>query len=61
MSITQLKEWRHTRCDDEPMSQRCTDRLHDGQCPGQDDRCCSSKFDPAKHNAALPIFFAAQH
>jgi hypothetical protein len=61
-TVIDFKSHRHLRCDDVPMSERCTDRLREGQCPGaQAGICCSSKLDKTKHNVELPKFFAAQH
>lgn len=62
MHIIELKSRRQLCCHDEPMSERCTDRLHNNQCPGaKKGVCSSSKLDRAKHNDQLPKFFAAQH
>jgi len=50
------------RCNDEPTSAHCTERLYKDECPGLSDGYCrSSKLDTAKHNRELPTFFAAQH
>jgi hypothetical protein len=61
MNIIFLKEHRARRCDDEPGSLRCTDRLVACVCPGKALDCVSSKFDPKKDNKDLPKFYMAQH
>lgn len=63
--IIPIGRFKGLRCTDVPESERCTERLYGGQCPGSSPAkgvvCVSTKFDPKTHNLALPKFFAAQH
>lgn len=63
--VIPIRSFQMLRCTDVPQSERCTERLHQGECPGNSPAkgviCVSTKFDPQTHNLELPKFFAAQH
>ncbi len=63
--IIPIRSFKGLRCTDVPQSERCTERLHESECPGNTPAkgivCVSTKFDSKKHNPELPKFFAAQH
>jgi hypothetical protein len=61
MKVMYFKDHHSDRCDDEPESLRCTDRLVACTCPSKTHECVSSKFDQGKHNKDLPKFYVAQH
>ena len=65
VQVISIRSLQILRCSDVPQSERCTTRLHEGQCPGNTPAkgliCVSTKFDPKTHNLELPKFFIAQH
>jgi hypothetical protein len=49
-------------CPEVPQSMACTNRLHEGKCPGATSgKCCSTELNEEVHNVNLPKFFDAQH
>lgn len=59
--VIYMKDFTLLRCDEEPASAACTERLRQGTCPSTARECVSTKFDADLHNRDLPKFYDAQH